>query len=266
MKKIVVLSFDDGRKDTYYNAVRIMNEYSLKGTINVTTGFVDGSANFGQSFLSADNKAMSIDEVKRCDANGFEIATHSNLHRNDVQDITISIEKLKKWSIYADGDKIGFASPGSKIGLDNYHNLKPLIDDGVLLYIRTGTRAREKGLIYAGISWLNQKFRNNRLFWYLNKDNINIRGEETFVLKSVCIKDHTTVNNIKYLLSKITPPEQWVILMFHSVLTINEPGYGKDSYYFDAKKFDEICKFVSKNDYSVMTTKDALALLIRRQE
>ncbi len=261
----MVFSFDDGRRDTYFNAVQIMNKYSLKGTINITTGFVDGSTDFENHLLSAVNKAMTIAEVKECVDNGFEIASHSDSHRNDIQDITISIEKLKKWRVSEETEKIGFSSPGSNIGLDNYHDFAPLIDDGALLYIRTGTRVREKGLIYTGISWFYQKLRSDILFWYLNKNNINIRGKETCVLKSVCVKDYTTIDNIKYLLSKVNIGE-CVILMFHSVLKKDDPGYGKDSYYFDAEKFDGICKYLNESDYRVMTTKEALPLLISSEK
>ncbi len=265
MKKIVVFSFDDGRKDTYVNAVRIMNKYSLKGTINITTGFVDGSTDFENYLLSAVNKAMTIDEIKECVDNGFEIASHSDSHSNNIQDIKISIEKLKKWSIFEEGEKIGFSRPGSNIGLHNYHEFAPLIDGGALLYIRTGTRVREKGLTYTGINWFYEKLRSDILFWYLNKHNINIRGKETCVLKSVCVKDCTTVDNIKYLLSKINPGE-CVILMFHSVLNKDDSGYGKDSYYFDTEKFEGICRYLNESDYRVMTTKEALPLLISSEK
>ena len=41
--KFIAFTFDDGRSDNYLLAKRIMDKYHFRGTVYVTTGFIDGT-------------------------------------------------------------------------------------------------------------------------------------------------------------------------------------------------------------------------------
>ena len=41
--KYIAITFDDGRSDNYSQAKRIMDKHKLKGTVYITTGFIDGT-------------------------------------------------------------------------------------------------------------------------------------------------------------------------------------------------------------------------------
>ena len=45
--------------------------------------------------------------------------------------------------------------------------------------------------------------------------------------------------------------------MFHSILDKSDVGYGRDNWFFDLERFDQLCKALSeKSDVTVCTTKD----------
>jgi len=60
MKKNIVLSFDDGRKDFYEYALPILKKYNLVATLNVTTGYVDGNfkPNWETSYGAVNNEEI----------------------------------------------------------------------------------------------------------------------------------------------------------------------------------------------------------------
>ena len=82
MSKKIVLSFDDGRLDTFENAIPIMDKYGIPATINITTDFILHPNKYC-SFKSAGNKAMSVDQIQEIYKKGYEIASHGNEHLNN---------------------------------------------------------------------------------------------------------------------------------------------------------------------------------------
>ena len=78
---------------------------------------------------------------------------------------------------------------------------------------------------------------------------------------SVAVTKYTTVRQIVEFVKHIKEGEG-IILMFHSVISKDDPGYGRDNWYFDAEKFDRICNIFNKNaNVSVCTTKDLISKL-----
>lgn len=92
--KYIVLSFDDGRKDFYKNALPILKKYKLSATLNVVTDFLGKSGLC--DFASANYECITEDEMVECAGCGIEIASHSSNHTNDIFMIEKSIEYLKK--------------------------------------------------------------------------------------------------------------------------------------------------------------------------
>ncbi len=264
--KTVVLTFDDGRKDQFDNAVKIMKEYNLTGTVFVTTSFVDKTHPF-KTFLSADNQAMSIENCIYCKENGIEIASHGDMHKNTAQDIKNSLKKLKAWGVYEENDPVGFASPGSEISEKRLNDIEPLLETGELSYLRTGTRLKDKSPFYIFMYIANNIMKSKYLFYALNKNNINnkddLKKAKNFMIRSVAVKNNTPVTGIKHLINQ-SKENDIVVLMFHSILDKSDVGYGKDSWFYDIKYFIELCKWLSENKFNVITLKEALNLTDNR--
>lgn len=247
--KYISLSFDDARVDTYTNAFKILNKYNLKATLNVISGFVMGTYDFKLK------QPMTTKQLLEWQKNGNEIAGHGSTHQNTKKDVIRNIRELS--AIGIDVTKIGFASPNSELTVDNMSDLgiEDLYKKRKLYYLRSGIQIRREGLFYVVLSVLEMLTHSNNLFCWLNERNI-IKTQKTklVVLPAVAIKKYTTLNEIYALINKMEEDDK-IILMFHSILYHEDKGYGEDSYYWDAKLFDELCKsFSVNNDVKVCTT------------
>lgn len=248
--KNIVFSFDDARLDTYTTAYPILKKYGFPFTVNAVSDFVSNEEHY-TCFASGSNKSMTREQLIECQNEGNEIACHGHNHKNEVQGVLDNIEALAKFGL----DKnliVGFASPNSYVTERNTYGMEKLVENGVLKYVRSGIQIRREGLIYTALSLVERITHSKLLFRYLNRKNIisNIG----WLLPSVAITRYTTVNQVMHLIDKLKDGES-VILMFHSVLNKIDVGYGKDDWYFDAEKFDEICKRLKENDaVNVCTT------------
>ncbi len=253
MKK-VVFSFDDARLDTYTVAYPILKKYGFPFTVNVVSDFVINPQNY-TCFGSGDNKSMTPRQLVECQNAGIEIACHGHRHKNDVQEVFDNLAALSEFGL----DKnliVGFASPESFITADCTFGLDTLVHDGVLKYVRSGIQTRREGLFYTALSIVERITHSKFLFRYLNRKNVISNAK--WLLPSVAITKYTTVKQVLYFISKLRDGES-VILMFHSVLNKNDIGYGKDNWYFDTKKFDDICKCLKEDKtVSVCTTMELL--------
>ena len=111
--KYIVLSFDDGREDFYTNALPIIKKNRLTATLNVVTDFIGGHRNASE-MASADNKFVSWEEVKECEAAGIEIASHSSNHTN-------AIDKIRKADqIFRRRNISGYKGSGKRWGRQLY--------------------------------------------------------------------------------------------------------------------------------------------------
>lgn len=261
MSKYVVFTFDDGRADQYFNAVKIMQQYKMTGTIYITTGFVDDTMKSKtKMFLSSGGYAMTIEQVKDCIMQGIEIGSHSDQHTNKIDDIERSIQKIEGWKYTCQSEtmeKIGFASPSSDIWKKNIDNIKNI---GGLSYVRTGRQIKRNGYLYSLLFLINQIFRSKRLFWHLNKRYINHEEADKFLVESVAIMSDTPKEHIQYCAERMKQGEVFVLL-FHSILYKGQPGYGADKWFYDGKKFESLCDYFSKKDYKIITMEKAVALL-----
>ena len=252
--KNVVFSFDDARLDTYTTAYPILKRYSLPFTVNVVSDFVVNQEKY-TCFVSGDNKSITPQQLVECQKDGNEIACHGHSHKNDVQDVLDNIEALAEFGL----DKnliVGFASPESYVTEKNTFGMDKLVEDGVLKYVRSGIQIRREGLIYTAFSVLERITHSKTLFRYLNRKNII--SNVGWLLPSVAITRYTTVRQLMHFIDKLKDGES-VILMFHSVLNKGDVGYGKDDWYFDAKKFEELCEKLKENDaVNVCTTAELI--------
>ena len=257
MKKII-LSFDDSRADFYFRAYPLLKKYTIPATLNVISGFVNGSAKMRMP--SADGKAMTCTQVVECQQSGLvEIACHGATHDNTKEGVVRNIEEMKAWGVNIEG--IGFASPTSILTKDNIQEtgIDALVEQGILSYVRSGIRTRREGLIYSAFTLLDSKIHQNRLFYLLNKRCV-ISAPLPSILPSVAVNSYHTLSQITYLIKKMQDDEV-MILNFHSVLSKTDVGYGKDKFYWDENKFEKLLEVLaSDTSLEVCTTKDLLLM------
>lgn len=244
MAKYIILSFDDGRNDTYINAVPIMLKHNIRATINITTDFLEYPDTCGL-FPDVVKRAMSVENMLELQDKGFEIANHGAHHKNDVEDIRKANKKLKEWGI--DIKDIGFASPYSQITQKNINPIMKLIKNKELSYIRSGTQVRRENFIYKLIYILKEATKSSYLFYLLNKQNIFKISSKNILLKGITVNKNTTFEQIKSFIKKM-PDNTYIILNFHSILASTEAGY-QDKWSWDIRKFEKLCNFLEKENY-----------------
>ena len=237
MSKTVILSFDDGRADTYTNALPTLKQYGLTATLNVVSDFVLHPEKYTE-FSSGGNLAVTPEQLREWQASGIEIACHGSTHKNTVEDILTNIEELRSMRLSV--ERIGFASPRSELTSENSASIQALVSQGTLSYIRSGIQTRREGLIYTALTVLERITHSKFLYYVLNRKNI-LSPQPGVFLSSVAITRYTTLEQICYLIDRMQDGES-LILMFHSILYSKDLGYGADSWYWDAVQFDSLCK------------------------
>lgn len=210
--KYISFSFDDGRKDTYSVVYPILSENGLTCTVNVITDFINNPEKYARYGLK---DSMSVNDVLEMQKNGNEIACHGHTHGNTVSDVRNCITTLKSFGVNV--DNIGFASPFSQLVPNNVGNVKELLDDNSIAYVRTGIQIRREGLIYSALMFLCEKLEMKRLFTKLNKRAIYSYPLNQKIILGVSITNRTTVAQIMKLIESMAD-ESAVVLIFHSIL------------------------------------------------
>lgn len=235
----ICFSFDDSVTDTYTLAFPILKKFNMPFTINAITKPIENNS----------SAYMTVEQLKECYNYGAEIACHGHTHQNNRQDVLDNIEFLKKHNLF--NDSVGFASPCSEITLNNGEEIKALVRNGELSYIRSGICVRREGLLYSALSYIERRTHSKGLFYILNKRNI-IKSFNRELLTSVAITKYTTVSQIMYLLNKLKDDE-CVILMFHH-LTKSENLKSENTWMYKEKDFYKLCECISNKNIDVVTT------------
>ena len=256
--RYVVLSFDDGRKDFYPNALPILRKYGLPATLNVIPAYV-GRRDLPE-FDSGDHECMSWAEIRRCRECAVEIAGHGADHTNDVEGIRQG-QKLIAEALGVPGP-LGFASPFSEICARNLPAYRGLLADGTVKYIRSGNQLRRDGWLYA-LLYLGYRYTKSRLLyrWY-NRRNILRPGQRDLplFLSVTCNRENTAEQVIRFV--QKLPEGTGAILMFHSILRETDPGFGRDKWYNTVRDFDALCAFLaSETTVTVVTNAELCDLL-----
>ena len=254
--KYVVLSFDDGRLDTYSNALPILKENNLTATLNVVSDFILQSDRY-HCFESAENKAMTVENLLECRDYGIEIALHGATHKNSVSDILQNKKDLRNMGIDADG--IGFASPFSELTEENCDAIYQLVKGGEISYIRTGIQTRKAGVFYILLSVVNRVLHSKRVFWHLNKNLVIQPSDLPKLMKGVSVARETTLREIEFCIEKLNDGEA-IIFILHSILPEDAAGYQKDRWAWNIERFKKLCRFLNESDdLRVITTKQLVS-------
>ncbi len=241
MAKLISLSFDDGRADTYTNAIPILRKYEIPATINVISDFIDHPDKYRMPCCH--NGSMTVEELRECEKIGFELAAHGATHQNSAEDVVSCVSRMEQWGLNT--ASIGFASPYSYLTKINTSLIDELTNKCKLRYIRSGIQTRREGFLYAGLTLIMRKTRSRWLFWKLNKRCVLGSERGTFLL-SVTVASTTTVEQLRYFVDRLQD-NQAVIFNFHSILRPGEPGYGEGTWYWDSGRLDAFCKFLHQS-------------------
>jgi hypothetical protein len=255
--KYIILSFDDGRKDTYDIAFKLLMKYDFTASIHITTGFIDRTIENSSDFQNIE--AMSLDNVIEMFHSGFDISSHSDKHINEEEDLRVSLLKLKKWGLLQENNVV-FSSPKSKIYEGNIQEYRAMLERNNVRLLRTGNQLKRHGVIYVLLYLLQRLFQSNILFYLLNKKNIlNIDKyrikNKLLVISATAVKYYNSIGQLTFFLKKIKDNEA-VIFLFHSIL-YEKDILKKNKWAFTAEKFEELLKiFKSSKNIKVLNIKE----------
>ena len=80
--KHISIAFDDGYESVYANAFPIMEEYNLKGIIFTISGYIGKTNDWDVTFGVNKTMHLSKSQLLTLSEKGWEIGSHSHLHRS----------------------------------------------------------------------------------------------------------------------------------------------------------------------------------------
>lgn len=235
----IVFSFDDARLDSY-EAIKIAERYGIKSTLNVTTGYVDGS-------LPKSNKdfpvpAMTKEQVIELYNNPFvEIACHSHNHTNTFDDIIKGKKELYDW-VKPNGE-LGFVSPGSSVDF-NVNPLSKFKGTG-FLYVRIGPIWGKYAKILRILRKASRIFQSPFLCYLGYRSTLKNAVEENYLIHGVPVIHDNTLKQFTYLVDKCSQEGLTCVFIFHSILS---KGVNKadDNWSWDKDDYVRLCEYIHK--------------------
>ncbi len=259
-KAYISFSFDDGRIDNYTIVYPILKKYQLPATFNITTGYVEGKFKKG-SLTDAD--PMDLDMVKKLyQDSSMEIAGHGYWHKNTFEDIIEGKQELERHLDIHQKDVIsGFASPGTGLSMDYYHEHKKALTAEGILYIRLSLRY----LSYSHLKTYIRKASRVLPFPFLYKwaywDTL-MGPLQNDLIYSVPVLSSVSTAQLKSLISGAIKRKKVCVLMFHSIV---DDGEIRDNWDYERSKFEKLCRYLAdaqhQGQLEVVTSKKAYQLL-----
>jgi hypothetical protein len=167
--KYIILSFDDGRKDNYDVAYKMLKKHNFTASIHITTGLIDGTIINQPDNPLSDYKPLSIENILEMHHCGFDISSHGDMHTNTEDDIKSGLEKLKMWGLPQNNL---FSSPNSEIYEGNINEYSGILLKNGIKYVRSGVQIRRNGIFYCILYIITMLTRSSIFFYFLNKNNI----------------------------------------------------------------------------------------------
>lgn len=241
--KFLAFTFDDGRSDNCLSAKPIMDKYNLRGTVYITTGFIDGTWE-GKDILQSPTRPLTVEEIKELYSAGWEIGLHGDKHQTQADDMRTALNKLQAWGI--ENCEWGISVPNSKAAESEINNITESEYGDKIKYIRRGrgcnTAQLKNKILYVLYSVLKLKgayrrFNSENTFL---RENVNMINVPSVVVKS-CDRADLIVDFIKKL-----PDNSVAVLMLHSILPEEHAMCGKDPWSWDEKNFEALCAKLDK--------------------
>ena len=237
----VSLSFDDARGDNTVVLETILARFGLPGTLNVTTGYVDGTC--PPEYCPSTKAAMSREEVIRLREGGqIEIAMHGDRHLNTVSDADVCRKKLSSWFGVSDQTLFGFASPGSGMSLKAFRSSDYRSFRSSILYMRTGLRICSRKRLRVFCRKMGRVVHLPLLYEIAYADTI-MRFRDGKIVYSIPVMKDATLAQIKAVLRRCIGQGGHLILMFHSILPDTSR---EDNWTWNQEKFERLCTWLQK--------------------
>ena len=238
----VMLSFDDGRKDTYDYAVKELIRHNIPASFSIVTSFIEDGKTCPGDF---DALPMTMDQLVSLNNNRlFEIANHSDCHSNEWADIQRGKEKLFSWLGIHAQEKIGFASPASKLSKEWLKEHESKFRENGYAYVRTGGFWNTK----YGLRILSRKIsriiHSGILYSFAYEDTL-LSDDERYVLTAVPVMHNITLHQVKSVIRFSQKKRKNCIIMLHGILPKDYPGYHKP-WVWREDKFSKLVSFLDK--------------------
>ena len=252
-KAIISLSFDDGRGDNLEIFQNILIPMSIPATINITTGYVDGTCPVHLS--PSPKRAVAKSDVIALAQNPLvEVAMHGDCHLNTVEDIAAGRKKLIAWLDLEENSALGFASPGSGLKPEEFIKSNDELFAHQITYMRTSLRIKSFHEIRVLCRKIGRIFHIPFLYRIAYADTL-MRDCEDRVIYSIPVMKDTTFAQLKAVIDLAINRRCALTLMFHSILEDTEC---EDNWSWKQQAFEKLCAYLKKKtnegQLSVMTT------------
>lgn len=251
--KYIVFTFDDGRSDNYSFAKRIMDKYQFRGTVYVTTGFIDGTWE-GMDVLKSPTRPLTAEEIKALHEAGWEIGLHGDKHQTQVDDMRTALKKLEYWGV--ENYAWSISVPNSTTSEADVERILDSDYGDKIAYIRRGRRCDTSKLknkilfVIYSILKLKSAYRLFNADNVLKLDNVNRAN-----VPCVVVKSNDSPKLILDFANKL-PDKSVLVLMLHSILPSSHELCGKDPWSWDEALFDQLCAGIKSmedcNDIKVL--------------
>ena len=257
---MVSLSFDDGRGDNTRILDEVLLPNHIPATLNITTGYVDGTCAVDQ--CPSNKRPMRKEDVIRLGRHPLvEVALHGDRHKNTVEDIYACKKKLVEWLDLDESYRFGFASPESKLKLEEWRSSEFSELRNELLYMRDSFRISSYHAVRTFARKLGRVIRLPLFYRVAYEDTAMAYIEEKLVY-SACVHKDTTVKQVRALLDDCMKNGTSITLVFHSVL---DDCTEEDTWSWERGKFEELCSYLAaKRDegkLDICTTKKMMERL-----
>ena len=249
----ISFSFDDARGDNTFVFDNILKQYGFPATLNVTTGYVDGTC--PHDFSPSQKPAMSKADIIRLWKNSLiEVALHGDKHINTTDDADNCRKKLNAWLDAPVGIKYGFASPGSGMSLKAFRSQDFAMFRASVLYMRTSFRIRSFTALRIMSRKIGRIAHIPSLYKIAYGDTI-MRWRDGKIIYSIPVMKDTTVAQLKAVIGLCIKTSGNLVLMFHSILPSTR---GEDNWTWSQSNFEKLCGWlqvqVKRGKLKVLTT------------
>ena len=259
-KATISLSFDDGRADNYEVIEKLLRPMGIPVTLNITTGYVDGSC--PEPLSPSVKSALSVEQVCRlADSEKTEIALHGDRHLNTWEDILSGKRKLLQWMHLPENHPFGFASPGSGMKTVEFVRDEKIRSENQILYLRTSLRNERMVALRILCRKAGRILHLPVLYRIAYADTLMTHCEDCIVYSVPVMRD-TTFEEVKAIVDLCVRRKAALTLMFHSILPDVD---GEDNWSWSWQKLERLCRFLKekKNNQTlrIVTTKDLVRIL-----
>lgn len=235
----IALSIDDGAKDGYTYVFPLLKEYNLPATFNLVSGYLDNNTSDVEKTFSTLTwqmaREMSLSSL-------IEIANHSSNHTNDWDAIIAGREVLLSRLNMPSDKKMGFASPESKLVVDNPASVKERLTNLGISYVRTGMRVRSHKIMRILARKLGRVLHFDWIYHLAYHDTL-LGEDDVYFLYSIPIMIDTTLNQIISLIKHAEAEGKSLILLLHRIKKSGEADYN-DNWCWDYRKFECLLRYL----------------------